>query len=92
MVVARLVERSLPKPEICGLNPNIGTVLSTNCKLNRKDENGPSFKKQLSSKQLICLTSKKFIDSTYGFLHSINVPFGEQVYDRLFNPVIADSF
>ena len=51
VVVAQLVERSLPTPEIRGSNPNIGKVLSTNCKLNRKDENkekeagnGPSFK------------------------------------------------
>ena len=49
--MAELVERSLPTPEICGSNPNFGKVLSTNCKLNRKDENkekeagnGPSLK------------------------------------------------
>ena len=35
VVVAQLVERSLPPPAICGLNPNIGKMLSTNC--NRKD-------------------------------------------------------
>ena len=29
-VVAQLVERSLPTPEICGLNPDIGKILSTN--------------------------------------------------------------
>ena len=52
MVVAQLVERLLPPPEIRGSNPNIGKVLTTNCKLNRKDENkekeagnGPSLKK-----------------------------------------------
>ena len=49
VVVAQLVEQSLPSP-VCGSNPNIGKVLSTNCELNRKDENnekeagnGPSF-------------------------------------------------
>ena len=53
MVVAQLEERSLPTPEIRGSNPNIGKVLSTNCKLNRKDENKekearewPLFKKE----------------------------------------------
>ena len=35
----QLVERLLPTPEIWGSNPNIVKVLSTNCKLNRKDEN-----------------------------------------------------
>ena len=39
VVVAQLVEQSVPSPEICGSNPNIGKVLSTNCELNRKDEN-----------------------------------------------------
>ena len=52
VVVAQLVERSLLTPEIRSLNPNIGKVLPTNCKLNVKDENkekeagnGPSLKK-----------------------------------------------
>ena len=31
VVVPQLVERSLPIPEICGLYPDIGKVLSTNC-------------------------------------------------------------
>ena len=31
MVVAQLVERSLLTPEICGLNPVNGKILSTNC-------------------------------------------------------------
>ena len=39
VVVAQLVERSLPTPDIRGSNPNLSKVLSTNCKLNRKDEN-----------------------------------------------------
>ena len=39
VVVALLVERSLLTPEIRGSNPNIGKVLSTNCKLTRKDKN-----------------------------------------------------
>ena len=50
VLVAQLVEQLLPVPEIRGSNSNIGKVLSTNCKLNRKDENkekeavnGPSF-------------------------------------------------
>ena len=33
VVVAQLVERSLPTPEIRSLNPNIGKILSTNCLL-----------------------------------------------------------
>ena len=52
MVEAYLVEQSLRTPEIRGANPNIGKVVSTNCKLNRKDKykekearNGPSLKK-----------------------------------------------
>ena len=36
VVVAQLVEWSLPTPEICGSNPDIDKILSTNC---RKDEN-----------------------------------------------------
>ena len=51
-MVAQLVEHALPTPEFCGLNPNIGKVLSISCKLNRKDKNkekvarnGPSLKK-----------------------------------------------
>ena len=54
VVVAKLVERSLPTPEIRGSNPNIGKLLSTNCTLNRKDENkekeagnGPSLQKRI---------------------------------------------
>ena len=35
MVVAQLVERSLPTPEIGGSNPDIGKVLSTNCTLEK---------------------------------------------------------
>ena len=31
VVVAQLVERSLPTPEIRGSNPNSGKVLFTNC-------------------------------------------------------------
>ena len=34
-----MVEWSLLTPDIRGLNPNNGKVLSTNCKLNRKDKN-----------------------------------------------------
>ena len=37
-MVVQLVERLLLTPEICGLNPNMGKVLSTDCKFNRKDE------------------------------------------------------
>ena len=51
VVVAQLVERLLLTPEICGSNPDVGKILSTNCK-NRKDKNkekeagnGPSLKK-----------------------------------------------
>ena len=39
VVVAQLVERSLPTPEIRGLNPNIGKVASTNCFGIAKNEN-----------------------------------------------------
>ena len=35
MVVAQLVERSLPTPEICGSNPDIGKVSPTNCALEK---------------------------------------------------------
>ena len=53
MVVAQLVEWSLPTQEIHSLNPGISKNLSTNCTIkNREDENkgkearnGPSFKK-----------------------------------------------
>ena len=31
-----MVEQSLPTPEICGSNPNIGKILSTNCTLKKK--------------------------------------------------------
>ena len=33
VVVAQLVEQSLPTPQICGLNSNNGKILSTNCTL-----------------------------------------------------------
>ena len=39
VVVAQLVERSLPTPEIRGSNLSIGTILSTNCTFKRKDKN-----------------------------------------------------
>ena len=40
MVVAQLVERSLPTLEVRCSNPDIGKKLSTNCTINsRKDEN-----------------------------------------------------
>ena len=35
VVVAQLVERSLPTPEIGGSNPDIGKTLSTNCTLEK---------------------------------------------------------
>ena len=51
MVVAQVVERSLPTPEIRGLNPIIGTCFIYQLELNRKGENkekeaghGPSLK------------------------------------------------
>ena len=49
MVVAQLIERSLPTPEFCGLNLNIGKILSINLSLEktkrkkRKAGNGLSF-------------------------------------------------
>ena len=33
VVVAQMVERSLPAPEIRSLNPNMGKILSTDCTL-----------------------------------------------------------
>ena len=49
--MAQLVEWSLPTPEICGPNPNIGKFYLPIVHLNRKDQNkekvagtGPSFK------------------------------------------------
>ena len=35
-VVAQLVEWLLPTPEIRGLNPDFGKLLSTNCKIENK--------------------------------------------------------
>ena len=35
VVVAQLVKRSVPTPEIRGSNPNIGKMLSTNCTLEK---------------------------------------------------------
>ena len=35
MVVAQLVEWLLPTPEIRGLNPDIGKIAYTNCKLGK---------------------------------------------------------
>ena len=51
MVLAQLVEQSHPTPEICGSNPDIGKILSSNCiiekmKIKEKEAaNGPSLKK-----------------------------------------------
>ena len=49
VVLAQLVERSLPTPEIDGSNPNNGKILSTNCtfykkrgKSEKEAGNGPS--------------------------------------------------
>ena len=39
VVVAHLVERSLPTPEICGSNPVNSKILSINCTTYRKDKN-----------------------------------------------------
>ena len=64
VVVAQLVERALPTPEIRSSNPNIGKVLSTNCELNRKDKNkekepgnGPSLKKIYVAQNMKCAIS-----------------------------------
>ena len=37
MVVAQLVEWSLPTPEICGLNPDIRKKNSTNCTIEKEE-------------------------------------------------------
>ena len=53
VVVAQLVQRSLPIPEIRGSNPDIGKILSTYCTIektiiNKKEAgNGPSFYKKI---------------------------------------------
>ena len=39
VLVAQLVERSLPTPKIRGLNPNFGKLYLSIVHLNRKDEN-----------------------------------------------------
>ena len=39
MVVAQLVEQSLPKPEVCSLNPVISKIYIEQCLLYWKDEN-----------------------------------------------------
>ena len=38
MVVAQLVERLLPTPEIRGSNPNIGKVISTNYHVKKENK------------------------------------------------------
>ena len=65
-VVAQLVEWLLPTPEIHSSNPNISKVLSTNCNLNRKDENkeketgnGPFLKENIQLQNPFCDSSKK---------------------------------
>ena len=35
VVVIQLVEQSLPTPEVCGLNADIGKTLSTNCTIQK---------------------------------------------------------
>ena len=55
VVVAQLVERSLPTSEVSGSNPDISELLSTNCTIkNGKDKNkekeagnGPSLIKRI---------------------------------------------
>ena len=37
VVVAQLVERSVPTPEILGSNPDIGKILSTNCTMEKTE-------------------------------------------------------
>ena len=39
LVVAQLVEQSLPTPEIRALNPNIDNILSTNCAIKKDKTN-----------------------------------------------------
>ena len=51
VVVAQLLERLLPTPEICGSNPDIGEMVSTNCaiektKIKKEAGNEPSLKKE----------------------------------------------
>ena len=59
MVVAQLVEQLLPTPEIRGLNPNIGIVLFSNCKLQientkiKKKRPGMAHVKKSSMKPII---------------------------------------
>ena len=48
--MAQLVDRLLLTPEICGLNPVIDKIVSTNCTLEKEKDiekeagNGPSYK------------------------------------------------
>ena len=49
MLVAQLVERSHPTPEIRSSNPDIGKILYTNCKIYKTKNKGwewPIIKKQ----------------------------------------------
>ena len=56
VVVAQLVEQSLPTPEICGSNPGIGKILSTNISTNCLIEKTRIKKKMLGMAHLL----KKF--------------------------------
>ena len=56
MVVAQLVERSLPTPEISDSSPDIREILSTNCtiektKINKKRPGIAHLKKRKASKR-----------------------------------------
>ena len=68
LVVAQVVERSLPTPEIRYSNPIFGQILSTNCTItNRKDENNrpgmAHLKKNFIQKQLTHLFNWLVIDA-----------------------------
>ena len=57
VVVAQLVERLLPTPEICGSNPDIGKTLTSNCKLEKtkikKKRPGMAHLKKTNTKHLL---------------------------------------
>ena len=57
MVVAQLVERLLPTPEILGSNPDFGKILSTNC----------TIEKIIIKKKRLGMVHLKKIDTT-GFI------------------------
>ena len=67
MVVAQLVQQSVPTPEICGSNPDIGKNLSSNCTLEKmrikKKRPGMAYLKKVSKKE----SEKFYRTDCFGF-------------------------